>query len=324
MISLIVPVYNVEPYLRKCLDSIVNQTYRDLEILVIDDGSIDGCGQICDEYGDEDHRIKVFHTENRGLSAARNLGLDNAQGEWIGFVDSDDWIEADMYEVLHDRAIESGADIVECGFNCLYSDKIIVRQKKELTIPGEEAIRELYKHRLNDTVWNKLWSQNCFKHIRFPEGRVFEDVATTYRILYSVNRVCTISAIKYNYNVRKGSLSRKINIENLIGYWRSHKERYDFLENRLPGFVNLELGLCAKAVARTWAHYYSCDKGERILYNADIRDMNIFTKKNIPLFGNNNWELRLQTGVFFPHFESALSFRIAWIINRIVRFLKQN
>ena len=97
MLSIIVPVYNVEPYLRKCLDSIVNQTYRDLEILVIDDGSTDGSGKICDEYK-RDERVKVFHMKNRGLSCARNLGLDEAQGEWIGFVDSDDWIEPDMYE----------------------------------------------------------------------------------------------------------------------------------------------------------------------------------------------------------------------------------
>lgn len=92
MISIIVPVYNVEPYLRKCLDSILDQTYRDLEILIIDDGSTDGSGAICDEYAGKDDRIKVFHTENKGLSAARNLGLDNATADWIGFVDSDDWI----------------------------------------------------------------------------------------------------------------------------------------------------------------------------------------------------------------------------------------
>ena len=114
MISVIVPVYNVKPYLRKCLDSIINQSYRDLEILIIDDGSTDGSGDICDEYRKDD-RIKVFHTENRGLSAARNLGLDSASGDWIGFVDSDDWIEPDMYEVLIRKGEETGADVVECG-----------------------------------------------------------------------------------------------------------------------------------------------------------------------------------------------------------------
>ena len=115
MISVIVPVYNVEPYLRKCLDSILAQTYRNLEILVIDDGSTDGSGRICDEYAGRDERIKVFHTENHGLSCARNLGLDNANGEWIGFVDSDDWIEPDMYEVLLPWAGKTATADVECG-----------------------------------------------------------------------------------------------------------------------------------------------------------------------------------------------------------------
>ena len=131
MISVIVPVYNVEPYLRKCLDSIVNQTYRDFEILIIDDGSTDGSGRICDEYAEKDSRIKVFHTENRGLSCARNLGLAEAKGEWIGFVDSDDWIEPDMYEVLIRRAEETGADVVECSHYKELDGKTITARKRE-------------------------------------------------------------------------------------------------------------------------------------------------------------------------------------------------
>ena len=122
MVSIIVPVYNVGAYLRKCLDSILNQTYRELEILVIDDGSTDRSGKICDEYR-KDRRVRVFHTENRGLSCARNLGLDEAKGEWIGFVDADDWIEPDMYELLIGKAVETGADIVECGWFREYSNR---------------------------------------------------------------------------------------------------------------------------------------------------------------------------------------------------------
>lgn len=117
MISIIVPVYKVEPYLRQCVDSILNQTYRDLEILLIDDGSPDCCGKICDEYEKKDKRVRVFHTENRGLSIARNLGLKETQGDYIGFVDSDDWIEPDMYEVLLKCLEETGADICVCGYS---------------------------------------------------------------------------------------------------------------------------------------------------------------------------------------------------------------
>lgn len=152
MISVIIPVYNVEPYLRKCLDSVVNQTYKELEIFIIDDGSTDGSGAICDEYVKADKRIRVFHTENRGLSCARNLGLDEVKGEWIGFVDSDDWIEPDMYEVLLTRAKETGADVVECSFIRLYPEKTIVRQKEELIISGKNAIHALFQQKIHEVV----------------------------------------------------------------------------------------------------------------------------------------------------------------------------
>ena len=121
MISVIVPVYDVALYLRQCVYSIMNQSYADLEILLIDDGSPDQCGEICDEYVKQDNRVRVFHTDNRGLSAARNLGIRESNGNYIAFIDSDDWIEPDMYECLLRRAEETGADVVECGVYREYS-----------------------------------------------------------------------------------------------------------------------------------------------------------------------------------------------------------
>lgn len=115
-ISVIVPVYKVEAFLRQCIDSIVNQTYRHLEILLVDDGSPDDCGKICDEYAEKDNRIRVFHTSNQGLSSARNFGLQNAAGEFVSFVDSDDWLEPDMYETLLERMEAAGADVSVCGY----------------------------------------------------------------------------------------------------------------------------------------------------------------------------------------------------------------
>lgn len=233
MISVIVPVYNVEPYLRKCLDSIVGQTFRDLEILVIDDGSTDGSGKICDEYAEKDERVRVFHTENRGLSAARNLGLDNASGEWIGFVDSDDWIESDMYEVLLDKALETGADVVECGL-CKERDDITIEHKREeMLLSGMEAVEALLCGRLFDYAWDKLWERKCFEELRFPINRVHEDTAITYRAFAEAKTVCSIPQIKYHYVHRPNSLSTTYNIENLIGFWLSVKEQHDFLWNRV-------------------------------------------------------------------------------------------
>ena len=307
MISVIVPVYNVEPYLHKCLDSIINQTYSDLEILVVDDGSTDRSGEICDEYVKQDERIQVFHTENKGLSAARNLGLGRATGDWVGFVDSDDWIEPDMYELLLKRAIETEADVVECSFCMVYPKQMIIKKKEELDITGDDCIRALLQEKISGVVWNKLWNRDCFIHQRFPVGRIYEDIATVYLILYNIKRISIISAIKYSYLVRDESLSRKIDIENLIGYWRSHKERFDFLKCKYPDLTNLELKSCARAVARTWAHYYDCDNAKRKLYNDDLHDMNTFAKEQIPLFGKSDWKLWMRVGVFFPHFDNIVS-----------------
>ena len=312
MISIIVPVYNVEPYLRKCLDSIVGQTYRDLEILVIDDGSTDCSGKICDEYAELDGRIKVFHTENRGLSAARNLGLNNAAGDYIGFVDSDDWVESDMYEVLMKKAEETGADIVECGFYIEYSN--IVKKKKisKLKLNNIDAIHALLRGELSDAVWCKLWKKHLFKIIRFPEKRIFEEIATTYRLFALADTVCSANNFEYHYIRSKEGLSQTYDMRNLIGCWLSNKERYLSLNKILNLDSNrLLLKYCAFAVTRTWAHYNSCDINDRIVYYEIIKEMHDFTRVNIPLFGYPEWDVSLRLGVLFPHFFSRFSFNMA-------------
>ena len=141
-ISVVVPVYKVEPYLRKCLDSIVNQTYRDLEIILIDDGSPDNCGRICDEYAERDARIRVVHQENSGLSAARNAGLKLVSGSYIGFVDSDDWIEPDMYSYLLGNALEYQADIAVCSRTEQHMDRTVFRGFPGLEVLERESALE--------------------------------------------------------------------------------------------------------------------------------------------------------------------------------------
>ena len=320
MISVIIPVYNVEPYLRKCLDSVVNQTYKDLEILIIDDGSTDGSGAICDEYGNIDSRIRVFHTENKGLSCARNLGLDEAQGEWIGFVDSDDWIEPDMYEVLIDRAQETGADVVECGVFWEYPEKTVEHVRNELSMSGMDAVKKLLHRELYNAVWNKLWKFQCFAHIRFPAGRICEDIATTYLVFLTVTCGSTSPTSKYHYLRRDNSLSMKYDMANLVGYWLSNKERYDYLRDQVDEIDERELRKqCSLAVVRTWAHYYDCTTEERNSYHGTVREMNAFVRQNIPLFGYKKWGLMMRIGVFLAHFQNAFIFRMAWSLNRSMK-----
>ena len=314
MKTIIVPVYNTEPYLPQCLDSILAQTYTNLEILLIDDGSTDRCNEICDRYAARDSRIRVFHTENRGLSAARNLGLDCAKGNYIGFVDSDDWIEPDMYEVLLQKAEETGADIVECDGFREYPDKTVEGKRRELTI--RDPIFALLRSEIFDGVWDKLWKRHCFEHIRFPEGRINEDVATTYKILENAGYVEVIGVIKYHYRYRESSLSHQHDLKSLTDYWLANLERYEHLktyddENRIL------LQGCVGAAARTWAYMCDCAQKERVLYKSVIKEMNDFMRKYVPLFGYREWRWSLRIGAFFPHFLNPQSFRTAWLLNSL-------
>lgn len=320
MISVIVPVYNVEPYLRKCLDSIVNQTYRDLEILVIDDGSTDGSGKICDEYAEYDERIRVFHTVNRGLSAARNLGLDNVTGDWIGFVDSDDWIDPDMYELLLKRALETGADVVECGYFKEYSNMTIKTIHTKAKRTGKAAVQALLNGEQSTDVWSKLWNKTCFESIRYTEGRVFEDVAITYRLFLISNYDVYIDETKYHWLQRKNSLSKSHDYLCLVGFWLSHKERYETLKELMgEDTAREQLRFCASAASRAWAYFYDQSAEERDVFDEFIREINSFSKEFFPLLGDKTWGVTLRIGTFFTHFHTPLSLRIAWTINSLIR-----
>ena len=209
MISVIVPVYNVEPYLRKCLDSIVSQTYQDLEILVIDDGSTDGSGKICDEYK-RDQRVRVFHTENAGLSAARNLGLDKAHGEWIEFIDSDDWVEPDYCRIPLELAESHKADLV------IFRFRVIRGKKREWRIElgkksTEDALRLIHEE-ASIVVWNKLFHRKLFDRMRFPLGKLYEDNAVTHQLIYKANCIYYSDAVLYNKVNRDGNITSSITL----------------------------------------------------------------------------------------------------------------
>lgn len=196
LISIIVPVYNVKDYLSKCLQSICGQTYKNLEIILIDDGSSDGSGELCDLFAQRDGRIKVIHQANAGQSAARNRGLAVAQGEFLGFVDSDDWIEPDMYEFLYCLLKENEADISICS-HCRDKDGRSVAKYasgKQFVFTRDEGIRALAvdKH-IRNYVWDKLYKRCLFSDIAFPLNRIFEDIAISYQVFYKAeNIVCEI------------------------------------------------------------------------------------------------------------------------------------
>ena len=211
LISVIVPVYKVEKYLRKCVDSILVQTYKNLEIILVDDGSPDNCGKICDEYAAKDSRIKVIHQQNGGLSAARNAGLDIATGEYIGFVDSDDYIAPDMYEKLYEALKKAGADLAVCNF--IYVDSGGNDLKYYPPYPSKiykgKDIMRLFAE--SDcvcfvTTVNRLYKKQLFFNLRFEIGKTNEDEFIAHKIFCQCNTVVFIENTFYYYLKREDSI----------------------------------------------------------------------------------------------------------------------
>lgn len=202
LVSVIVPVYKVEPYLRRCIDSIIGQTYRNLEIILIDDGSPDNCGAICDEYVLRDSRIKVIHKENGGLSSARNAGLDIATGKYIGFVDSDDYIASQMYERLVITIIANDADIVFCS----YFDEIAPGETKSGYVVDTSLSTSEYQDQMRfcmtgTEVWSRLFRSNLFDGIRFPHGKRYEDFIIMPVLYDKAKKIVGIEDRLYFYNL---------------------------------------------------------------------------------------------------------------------------
>ena len=213
LITIIVPVYNVEKYLEKCIKSIICQTYKNFELILIDDGSNDMSGEICDKYAKLDSRIKVFHTTNKGVSHARNIGLDNASGQYIGFVDSDDFIEPNMYEVLLKKIKEEDSKIIACGYNVVSKKSIIHRTKNsDKKLNCEEAIREIfYGNTIQGFLWNKLFKRSLFLSKRLDENMdICEDLYIVCNLIYEVNSISYVPECLYNYLMRENSATNDI------------------------------------------------------------------------------------------------------------------
>ena len=214
-ISIIVPVYKVEKYIEQCIDSILNQTFKDFELILVDDGSPDKCPEICDKYALKDERIKVIHKSNGGLSSARNAGIEIATGDYIGFVDSDDFVHHKMYETLYNYALEYNADISICNYIKFTSeDKPYNIADIDKNIKIEEydnisALKQLYKDNIGVFwgPWQKIYKRNLFEKIKFEEGRIHEDRLICHRLLYESKKTIYIPKIFYYYRVRNGSIS---------------------------------------------------------------------------------------------------------------------
>lgn len=241
-ISVIVPIYKVEDYLHRCVDSIINQTYTNLEIILVDDGSPDNCPIICDEYAKKDSRIKVIHKKNGGLSDARNAGLEIATGEYIGFVDSDDWIHKDMYSILYNEIKKEFCDIVECNAiktKNQINDIDFEYEYKIFSYTSEKAMEALILETvIQQTVWNKLYKREVVKNILFEQGKVHEDEFWTYQVISNCNNLIHIDLDLYYYFQRDDSIMGNNYSLKRLDAIEGRYNRYLFICNNYPKLSN--------------------------------------------------------------------------------------
>ncbi len=239
-LSIIVPVYNTEKYLRECVDSILAQTFTDFECILVDDGSTDGCPAICDEYAKKDPRVVVIHKENGGLSDARNAGLDVAKGDYIGFVDSDDYIDPGMYEHLYNISLLHNSDITRCNMRCIYAEEIstgenTAQEDQNVEILSAEFIlNSIPKYPLGASSCNKLFKNTVFSSIRFPVGKLYEDSYIEIDVLDVSNIVILSPKTFYNYRQRADSIMHS-------SYSFKKTSKIDALNHRISFFEQKNL-----------------------------------------------------------------------------------
>lgn len=301
-ISVIIPIYNVEPYLKKCVDSVLAQTYENIEVILVDDGSTDGCPAICDAYLQEDSRVKVIHKENGGLSSARNAGLNIAKGELISFVDSDDFIEPGMLETMYEALSSSHADMAVCDYRKVDSLGNELSQRPEVVTRDEVLDEAAYWKKVYEphamryvVAWSKLYRRRLWEKTRYPEGKINEDAYVLHELVHACGKIAIVSYVGYNYTVREGSIMsskmKKANFDLLDAWFL--RIAYFQREGKLEEIQKQLSECCVELLAR----YHLCNtKAEKeqfhkyfqeykSLYNQAKREIRMPIKERIKTIG---------------------------------------
>lgn len=318
LISVIVPIYNVEEYLSRCIDSIINQTYAELEIILVDDGSTDKCGIICEEYAQKDARIKVLHKQNGGLSDARNVGLENAQGDYIAFVDSDDYIALDMYEKLYRRIEKDKSDLAICNIE-------FVNEKKEPLIrntldAGDCVINEkqfwyeLYGKNYTYCVvaWNKLYKKEIFEEIRYEYGKYHEDEFIIHKVISQCEKISFLSEKCYFYLQRNNSIMNEgFSIRRLDGAEAGIERSLYFYNKKWQNLAELAL---IRSIGFIMKGYNSPNYNE-IIWKNRVKELHgLFRKSYIKISKSKNATLRFRI--------NGLTFYISPVVYKILHTIK--
>lgn len=265
-ISIIVPVYNVEAYLERCVESILKQTYTNLEILLVNDGSTDKSGELCDKLALRDHRIRVIHKENGGLSDARNRGIDEASSNLIGFIDSDDYIDEDMYETLYRQMVASKADLSMCGHYDVYHqipEKQVAKIKTWELMP-EEAIKMVMEAKiLSVTAVNKLYKKALFEQLRFRIGKIAEDAFIMVDLIHQCSKIVATNEKKYYYVHRENSITTQKFSLKFLNVIEAYEQNAKMISENYPDLYDVAI------MRLNWAYFYVLD---RLLVDNDFKD----------------------------------------------------
>ena len=302
-VSVIVPVYNVEAYLEKCLDSLVNQTLKDIEIIVVDDGSPDNSEKIIKKYAKEYQCIKAFKKENGGLSDARNYGIKKATGEYLAFVDSDDYVTTDMYEKMYEKAVSGNFDMVVCDLDYVYPDRVVraYSNLKTDTTDIKKTMLNIYP-----SAWNKIFKRKLFNELEFKKGVWFEDVEFIYRMLPKIKTIGVIHEPFYEYLQREGSITRKKDkriyhyLENMDGLVKYYHENnyYDKYQKELE-YVYV------RYIYATFIKQATIFDLEE--YNKAVNMAITHVKQNFPHYRTNKYFYRSIKGIYLILFNELLA-----------------
>ncbi len=292
-ISIIVPVYNIEKYIEKCVKSIEKQTYKNLEIILVDDGATDKSGKICDKLATKDERIKVIHKKNGGLSSARNEGIKNATGNYICFIDGDDYVSNDYCELMYNALIETNSEIAVIAHKEIRDDNTKIldagKESKEefdntrTIYQGDEIIVKFLREKHFRKAWNKLYKAESIKGHFFKDGAAYEDICFTYYVLENIKKAVYINTPGYFYVRRGGSISTTYSQKNLNDFADSIIELYDESNNKFPqlaihvyyALLQLTISICMKYVTTT-QNFNDIDIKLKYMF----KKMKSYTKKN--------------------------------------------
>lgn len=282
LITVVLPIYNVSAYLKRCIESVIHQTYENLDIILVDDGSTDDSGIICDEYASIDSRITVVHKENGGLSDARNKGIELAKGQFITFIDSDDYIDDDYVEYLYNLIKRYNTRMSICSHTIVYDNGTILNKEtgEEDVLSSERVLeRILYDEDIDLSTWAKLYDISLFKSIKFPVGRLYEDAATTYKLVHECNYIAIGLKSKLYYMIRNNSITNVTFSKKKLDLITSTKEMTDFVKCHYPQLSN--------AANRRLIYAYLSTLSQ--LANSSIKDKNVenLLMNYIKTYGND-------------------------------------